>query len=95
MKEHDATEIAYNNGYADGKRDACKCITVEKLDEIFANLANNGSRKKDMKLAVAQKEIEAINREADAYWDGLYDAFKAVKSALPIQPEEDSNAKMQ
>lgn len=30
MKEHDATEIAYNNGYADGKRDACKWISVEE-----------------------------------------------------------------
>lgn len=89
MKEHDATEIAYRNGYADGKTDAGKCITVEKLDEIFKKLENSYSQKKCIKLAVAQKEIEAINREADAYLDGLYDAFKAVKSALPIQPAEE------
>lgn len=34
MKEYDATEIAYRNGYADGKMDAGKCITVDAVEVV-------------------------------------------------------------
>lgn len=57
-------------------------MTNKELDEIIKKLETARMQKRDIQLAKAQKEIEAINREAEAYWDGVYDAIKAVKNAM-------------
>lgn len=61
-------------------------MTAEELDAILADLEKKRQHKKDVQLAKAQAEINAIHRETDAYFDGLYDAIKAVKALLPDPP---------
>lgn len=60
-----------------------KCLTAKDLDNILNQLTAKRERKKEIALAKAQAEIQTIQREADAYWDGLYDAIRAVKNLLP------------
>lgn len=55
----------------------------KQLDAILADLERKRQRKKEIQLAKAQAEISAIHRESEAYYDGLYDAIKAVKALLP------------
>lgn len=62
-------------------------MTAKELDAILADLEKNRQHKKDIQLAKAQAEINAIHREADAYFDGLYDAIRAVKALLPDTPK--------
>lgn len=54
----------------------------KKLDEILDKLASAHSRKKDRLLIKANAEIEAIQREDTAYYDGVYDAVKEIKALL-------------
>lgn len=49
---------------------------------IVSQLEITINRRKEIRLVKANAEIGAINREADAYYDGVYDAIKAVKAAL-------------
>lgn len=60
-----------------------KRLTDKALKEIREKLEANANHKKDIALAKAQKEVETINREYVAYWDGLYDAIKAVSALIP------------
>lgn len=60
-------------------------MTEKELDAIMMRLTNARDRKKDIALAKANAEIDAIRREAEAYWDGVYDAIKEVKNAMPKQ----------
>ena len=62
-------------------------MTTAEFDAIQKALINKMSRKKDIALAAAQKEIDTIQREYDAYFDGVYDALKAVRNAM--KKEED------
>lgn len=62
-------------------------MTKKDLEEIEAKLTAKRTQKKEIALAKAQAEIDTIKREAEAYWDGVYDALKAVKNLLP-DPKE-------
>lgn len=52
------------------------------LDELFQQLESAHNRKKERLLIKANAEIEAIQREYAAYYDGIYDAIKEVKNQL-------------
>lgn len=52
------------------------------LDEIFEKLTNAHARRKQAALIKANAEIETIQREDTAYFDGAYDAIKEVKRLL-------------
>ena len=58
-------------------------MTNEDLDRILANLDARYQRTREQRLIKARAEIEAIDREYAAYYDGAYDAIKAVKSIMP------------
>ena len=62
-------------------------MTNKELDLIMTRLQNSRELKKEIALTRANAEIDAIRREAEAYWDGVYDAIKEVKNALPQQPK--------
>lgn len=55
-------------------------------DAILSRLEADRNRKKDIQLAKAKAEVETICREADAYFDGVYDAIKAIKEADTQEP---------
>lgn len=52
------------------------------LDELLQRLESAHNRKKERLLIIANTEIEAIQREDTAYYDGIYDAIKEVKNQL-------------
>ena len=58
-------------------------MTTKDLDAIMEWLTSNREHKKQIALAKAQAEIQTIQRETDAYWDGMWDFCKAVKELLP------------
>lgn len=62
-------------------------MTDKELDAIRDLLDTKRQQKRDIALAKAQKEIDTINREYEAYWDGIYDAIKAVKAVLSEPPK--------
>ena len=57
-------------------------MNFDDLDKILDTLASAHSRKKQIQLTKANAEIEAIQREDAAYYDGAYDAIKYVKNLL-------------
>ena len=57
-------------------------MTTKDLDAIMEKLSLKAIRKKDIALVKAEAEKNAICREYEAYYDGAYDAIKAVKAAL-------------
>ena len=65
-------------------------MTDKELDKIINRLDSAYARKREILLTKAQAEIETINRCADAYFNGLYDAIKEVKNAIA---EEERNGK--
>lgn len=65
-------------------------MNEKDFDAILENLDRMKNREKEIRLVKANAEIEAINREYTAYYDGAYDALKAVRIAL--QKERGSNA---
>lgn len=50
------------------------------FDKILDDLEKGRNRKRDMALVKAHAEIDSINREYEAYLDGIYDAVKVIKS---------------
>lgn len=60
-------------------------MTVKQLEEIMTRLTSENDHKKQIQLAKANAEITTIQREADAYWNGVYDALKEIKNAM-LQP---------
>lgn len=67
-------------------------ITAKDLDAILDKLSSRRDLKKQVALAKAQAEIQTIQREADAYLDGLHDAIRAVKGILPPPTKENGGA---
>ena len=66
-------------------------LTDKDLKEIREKLENKAAYKRDIALAKAQKEVEVVNREYDAYWDGVYDAIKAVSALIPADGERSND----
>lgn len=58
------------------------------FDAILDNLDRAYRYKRDIALAVAKSEMKAIEDKYLAYYDGVYDAVKAIKTAL--QKEADT-----
>lgn len=57
-------------------------MTGEQLEQIFNDLTRAHARKRDNALIKAKAEIEAINREDTAYYDGVYDTIREINKAL-------------
>jgi hypothetical protein len=57
-------------------------MTEKDFDSILETLDRRAYQKKEINLAKAKAEMGAIDREYTAYYDGVYDAIKAVKNAL-------------
>lgn len=60
-------------------------MTEKDFDSILETLDRREYQKKEIKLAKAKAEMEAIDREYTAYYDGAYDAIKAVKAFMAKQ----------
>ena len=58
-------------------------MTTKDLDAIMDKLTSIREHKKQIALTKAQAEIQTIQRETEAYWDGMWDLCKAVKELLP------------
>lgn len=54
---------------------------MNKYDEIESRLTSMANRNRDLRFLKAQAEIDAIQREYEAYTDGVLDAIKAIKQA--------------
>lgn len=54
----------------------------EKLQEISDRLMEKRERKATIARVKAQAELDTIQRETDAYFDGVYDALRAVEEAV-------------
>lgn len=50
------------------------------FDKILTDLENGRLRKRDMALVKAHAAVETINKECEAYLDGIYDAVKVIKN---------------
>ena len=66
-------------------------MSGEKLERIFNDLTCAHARKRDNALIKAKAEIEAIQREDTAYYDGVYDAIKEIKNALKQEADNVEN----
>lgn len=62
-------------------------MTDKQLEEIMTRLTSANKHKTQIQLAKANAEITTIQREADAYWNGVYDALKEIKKAMPQPPK--------
>lgn len=58
-------------------------MNTKDLDAILDKLTKIREHKKQIALTKAHAEIQTIQRETEAYWDGMYDFCKAVKELLP------------
>ena len=67
-------------------------MTTKDLDAIMDRLTHIREQKKQIALTKAQAEIQTIQREAEAYWDGMWDFYKATKGLLPEEKECVDNA---
>ena len=66
-------------------------MTTKDLDAIINRLTSIREHKKQIAITKAQAEIQTIQRETDAYWDGMWDFMKAVKELLPEEKDGDGN----
>lgn len=62
-------------------------MTEKELDAILDNIDRARVRKREIETVKAQAELKAIERDYLAYYDGAYDAIKAVKMAMGKQKE--------
>ena len=49
------------------------------FEKILTDLEAINGRKREIALVKAQAEVDKINKEHEAYLDGLYDAGKVIK----------------
>lgn len=54
-------------------------MTNKELDIIRNQLELERQRKQDIQMIKAKAEMDNISRETTAYYDGVYDALKAVE----------------
>ena len=66
-------------------------MTAKELDAIVARLDSAHQHKKQIRLAKAQAEIDAINRCATAYYDGLYDMAREIKVKLLLTETQEGD----
>ena len=52
---------------------------TKELEAIYENLLDKRGRRMNSALVKAQAEIETINREYEAYCEGVYDALRALE----------------
>lgn len=57
-------------------------MTTKELDALVSRLESTRQHKKQILLTKAQAEMEAINKCAEAYYDGLYDLAKEIRDTL-------------
>ena len=57
-------------------------MTEKELEAIYSRLTASKDRIRDIKIAKAQAEVDAINREYSAYCVGVDDAIRAVRGAM-------------
>lgn len=57
-------------------------MNEKQLEAICSRLMMSKDRIRDIKIAKAQAEVDAINREYSAYCDGVDDAIRAVRVAM-------------
>ena len=55
----------------------------DKLQEICNSLMAKRNRKADIDRLRVKAELDTIQRETDAYMDGIYDAIKKLQQELP------------
>jgi hypothetical protein len=67
-------------------------MNAKDLDAIMDKLTHIREQKKQIALTKAQAEIQTIQRETEAYWDGMWDFCKAVKELLPKGKDGADNA---
>lgn len=60
------------------------------FDKIIDDLDRGRYRKREVALTKAQAEIDTINREYEAYVDGIYDAVKMIKQQYVEERKNDS-----
>lgn len=58
------------------------------FNKIETDLTASAERKKERNIIIANEEIKAATRECEAYWNGVYDALKAVKGAIEREETE-------
>lgn len=66
-------------------------MTNDDLDKILSELDAVMRRKKEILLVKARTEIDTLDREATAYYDGAYDAIKVVKQRLAAEAHNGNN----
>lgn len=66
----------------------------EKLQAIEDRLMEKRERKATIARVKAQAEIDTIQRETDAYFDGIYDALRAVEKELENNADAANQTKM-
>lgn len=54
----------------------------DKLQAISDRLMKKRNCKADIARVKAQAELDTIQRETDAYFDGIYDALRAVAEGV-------------
>lgn len=65
-------------------------MSEKDFDAILENLDCKAKQKRDIALATAKAELETIQQKYVAYYDGVYDALKAVKIVLKKQEDDDA-----
>lgn len=51
---------------------------ANKYDDVFYELARARGRVNQIKSIKLQEQMEALNRETTAYYDGVYDAIRMI-----------------
>ena len=67
-------------------------MTTKDLDAIMDRMTSIREHKKQIAITKAQAEIQTIQRETEAYRDGMWDFCKAVKDLLPKEKDGADNA---
>lgn len=62
----------------------------DKLQAICDRLIDKRNRKADIARTKAMAELDTIQRESDAYFDGVYDALRQVQDEADNAREVDT-----